>query len=154
MSDAESLFDSDDESRKRPVTEDGQGMPLHPNITFTLFLSFEYIHWYLDEHMPRKKQKNIMIDDEAERGSDDEGSDDELSDEEKNEYIMDGFVVPEEEGSDEDREDKEDRPIRKRTYERLKRGGVQLVDQEDLDLIAENNRLRQESTGEPLEVLF
>lgn len=69
---------------------------------------------------------------------------------------MDGFVVPEGEGSEEDEaggdEGKEERQMKKRNYQRLKRGGVQLLDQEDLELIAENNRLRQEATGAAPEV--
>ena len=62
---------------------------------------------------------------------------------------MDGFVVPEGEGSDDEDggEGKEERQMKKRSYQRLKRGGVQLLDQEDLELIAENTRLRQEAAG-------
>jgi hypothetical protein len=107
-----------------------------------------------EEDVPQKKRGNVFIDDQAERGSDDEddeGDEDDESKEDRNEYVSDGFVVMDgAEGSDDDDDEggdgegrgkQEDNPLKKKKIrERLGRRTGQILDQDDLDLIEENAR--------------
>lgn len=98
----------------------------------------------------KSTSKSVFIDDQAVRDSDEEGDDSSDEDEsvgDANEYVEDGFVVRDyaKDGDDGIEDDDsangsigESKPV-KRTLTRLKKGGGQsMLDQEDIDLIAEN----------------
>lgn len=122
MSDKDSLFDSDEEDErvKRKLPEE----PVN------------------EEESKKKRPRNMMIEDEAERGSDDADSDEDSDEEDRNEYVEDGFVVRDE-APDSDDEGVEKDVAQKKSYDRLKRGTMQMLDQEDLELIAENAGARE-----------